>query len=240
MRRGVVATVLAIAALVASASAEAQRGRSNGIRSDGPHARDWTRTARHTSEGFVVGNPDARVKLVEYLSPGCAECVQFAAEALEPLFRGYVRRGQVSVEYRSLTLNAFDLAATFLARCAAPAAYFDMTHDLLGRQADWLGRANTLTEEQRDELRALPMFQAVQRLVPMIGLDRIAQRNGLDRNAQRACLADEAAFERLNALQQAARAQGIASAPVFFVNGERQQATRWSELEPALRAALGD
>lgn len=242
MRRGgIVAAVLAVAALlVAAAPAEAQRRASRGIRSDGPHQRDWTRAARATEAGFVIGNPDARVKLVEYLSPGCADCVRFAADAIEPLFQGYVRRGLVSVEYRSVTLNAFDLAATFLSRCAPPATFFDLTHALLARQADWVGRANALSEDQRNELRALPMFEATRRLVPMIGLDRIAQRGGLDRDAQRACLADRAAFDRLNLLQQEAREQGITSVPVFFVNGERQQATGWTALEPVIRAALGD
>ncbi|GAA4825342.1 hypothetical protein GCM10023232_24120 [Sphingosinicella ginsenosidimutans] len=232
--------VLALAALVAMPAAEAQRGRSQGIRSDGPGRRDWTQTAMRTPEGFRIGDPDARVKLVEYLSPACADCVRFAADSDDALFRGYVRRGQVSVEYRNVTLNAFDLAATFLARCARPAGYFDMTHYLLAHQADWMGRANGLSEAQRNELRALPMFQAVQRLVPMIGLDRIAQRFGLDRNAQQACLADQAAFDRLTALQQAAQQQNVGAPPAFFVNGERQTGTRWAEIEPSIRAALGD
>lgn len=232
--------LLALVALAASPAADAQRGRSQGIRSDGPGRRDWTQTAMRTPEGFLMGDPDARVKLIEYISPACTDCVRFAADSADALFQGYVRRGQVSVEYRNVTLNAFDLAATFLARCARPGAYFDMTHYLLAHQADWMGRANGLSEAQRNELRALPMFQAVQRLVPMLGLDRVGQRFGLDRDAQQACLADQAAFDRLNALQQAAQQQNVAGAPVFFINGERQQATRWAELEPRLRAALGD
>lgn len=240
MARRAVSAMLALVALVLAPAAHAQRGRSQGVRSDGPAQRDWTRTATPTAEGFVLGDPDARVKLVEYISPACADCVRFAADADDQLFQGYVRRGRVSIEYRNLTLNAFDLAATFLARCARPTSYFEMTHYLLAHQADWMGRANALTEAQRDELRALPMFQAVGRLVPMLGLDRIGQRHGLDRNAQQACLADQAAFDRLNALQQAARQQNIAGAPTFFINGERQQATRWAELAPRLRAALGD
>jgi len=239
MGRRAILAMLALA-VFAAAPADAQRGRSQGSRSDGPRQRDWTRTAIHTPEGFLMGDPDARVKLVEYISPACTDCVRFAADSGDSLFQGYVRRGQISVEYRNVTLNAFDLAATFLARCAQPTAYFDMTHYLLAHQADWMGRANGLSEAQRNELRTLPMFQAVQRLVPMLGLDRVGERHGLDRNAQQACLADQTAFDRLNALQQTARQQNVTSAPVFFINGERQQATRWAEIEPRIRAALGD
>jgi hypothetical protein len=232
--------IAAAAAILVASGADAQRGRSRGIRSDGPHQRDWTRTATATPEGFRLGNPDARVKLVEYLSPACADCVRFAADAGERLFGRYVRYGQVSVEYRNVTLNAFDLAATFLARCARPAAYFDMTHYLLAHQADWMGRANRLDEAARDELRRLPMFDAMPRLAPLLGLDRIAARHGLDRDAQQACLADRAAFDRLNALQQEVRGRNLATLPAFLIDDRPVTATNWAALEPMLRAAMGE
>ena len=214
----------------------AQRTRSEGIRSDGPEGRNWTETVVRTPEGgFRMGNPNASVKLVEYVSLTCPHCAEFAAQGGERLFQQHVRSGRVSVEYRNFTLNGFDLAAAFLSRCAAPRQYFTMSHYLLLHQPEWLGRSQSLTDAQRAELRSATPIQAMQRLVPMLGLDRIAARHGINAAQQRACLADQAQLDRLGQMQQAAAGLGVGGTPTFFINGQLTQAHHWAEIEPLLR-----
>ena len=59
-------------------------------------ATDWSRTVVATPEGgMAMGNPRAKVTLVEYASLACPHCRQFAAEAMTPLKAGYVRSGKV-------------------------------------------------------------------------------------------------------------------------------------------------
>jgi protein-disulfide isomerase len=186
-----------------------------------------------------MGNPDARVKLVEYLSLACADCVRFTAQGGEGLFQNYVRRGQVSVEYRNVPLNGFDMAGAAISRCGSPRDYFDLTHYLLGNQPRWLARADTLSEAQRNELRGMDRLAAIQRVAELLGLDDIATRQGINRERIRSCLADPAIIDRFTAAQQAASQAGVTGLPGFFVNGQRQEATNWSQLEPQLRAALG-
>jgi protein-disulfide isomerase len=231
---------LALAALPA-AGAFAQRnvneiGPGGERRSNGPEGHNWLRVAARTPEGgFRVGNPNARVKVVEYLSLTCPHCAEFAHEAGERLFQDYVRSGRVSIEYRNFVLNAYDLAAAFITRCAAPTEYFEMSHELLGTQPRWMGRMQALTDAQRAELRGLPPLQAMQRIVSMLGLEAIATGHGITPARQRTCLADQAALDEIGTMHQAAAAMGVTGTPTFFINGQMAQVNTWAGIEPLLR-----
>ena len=235
--RHFIATAAALAAAAAALVPASAQRRSEGVRSDGPDRRDWTNTASRTAEGgFRMGNPDAPVKVIEYLSLTCPHCAEFAAQGGERLFQSYVRNGRVSIEYRNYTLNAYDLAAAFLSRCAAPREYFNMTHYLLGHQPQWMGRMQGLTDAQRAELRAMTPIQAMQRLAQMLGLDAIAARHGITPAEQRACLADQAALDRIGQMMQAAqREHNVSGTPTFVINGRIADTNNWAGIEPLLR-----
>src|SRR5205085_7269252 len=64
-------------------------------------AADWTKTVIATPEGgFRMGNPRAKVRLVEYGSLTCPHCRHFAATATGPL-KAYVKSGRLSFDYRT-------------------------------------------------------------------------------------------------------------------------------------------
>lgn len=225
-------TTLAAAALaVPAATAFAQPARS------APAQRDWTQNVAATPEGgFRMGNPDARVKVIEYLSLACPHCASFAEQSGPRLLSNYVRTGRVSLEYRNILINAPDVAAAVLTRCAAPRAYFAMSHELLRTQPQWLARMNAVTEAQRGELRGLGPMQLVQRLVPILGLDRVAARHGLTPAAQRACLSNQANLDRIEAMQTEANSRyGVTGTPTFVINGRVADTNVWSGIEPLLR-----
>jgi protein-disulfide isomerase len=226
---------LAMLALPA-ADGDAQR-RSQGRRGDGPDRVDWTDTAVRTAEGGIrIGNPAARVKLVEYVSLTCDHCANFAAQGGERLFQDYVRRGVVSVEYRNYVRDAYDLAAAMVARCASPRRYFDLSHELLGSQPRWMGRVSALTDAQRGELRGMTPLQATQRVVTLLQLEPVARRHGVDAARLRGCLADQGAIDRIIAMRRDADAAGVTGTPTFLVNGSRVEVNTWATIEPLLRA----
>ena len=228
----------ALAALPAAGFSQRNTGEQRGgeRRSNGPEGRNWVETAVRTPEGgFRVGNPNARIKVVEYLSLTCPHCAEFAHQAGESLFQDYVRSGRVSVEYRNYVLNAYDLAAAFITRCAAPREYFSMSHELLGTQPRWMGRMQSLTDAQRSELRSLPPLQAMQRIVAMLGLEAVATRHGISPARQRTCLADQAALDQIGAMHQAAEGAGVTGTPTFFINGQMAPVNNWAGIEPLLR-----
>ncbi|HWT13282.1 MAG TPA: thioredoxin domain-containing protein [Allosphingosinicella sp.] len=201
--------------------------------------RDWSQVVVRTPEGgFRMGNPGAPVKVVEYLSLTCPHCASFAEQGAPALIQNYVRSGRVSLEYRNFVLNAYDLAASFLSRCAAPQDYFALNHAILGSQSEWMGRVENLTAEQRRQLQGLQPIQGMQRIVALTGLDAIAARHGISAAEARACLSDQAALDRIIQIRQAGEAAGVNGTPSFAINGRLADHVHdWESLEPLLTAA---
>ena len=227
MRRALL--VAALAALALPAPALAQPAAQ-------PRQRDWTQVVSPTAEGgFRMGNPQAPVRLVEFLSLTCPHCADFSRTGT-PRLMNYVRSGRVSLEYRNFVLNGLDLAAAFLSRCATPQNYFPLTHAILAGQQQWVGRMQALTAAQQGEMEGQPPLETMRRVVAASGLDAIAARHGISAPQQRACLASQAGLDRVIQMQQAGARYGVSGTPTFAINGRIAGSVHdWASLEPLLR-----
>lgn len=195
---------------------------------------DWSARVQATAEGgYRMGNPDAPVQLVEFLSLTCSHCADFAGEAL-PQLKEQVRAGRVSVEYRNYVLNHYDAAAAILSRCASPAKYFALTEALLAEQDRWAAKIDALTPAQRAEIEVAPTPASVRRTAELLGLREIAARHGVTRAAADACLSDPARIEQLMVMNRSAEQLGIDATPSFILNGTVIGAQTWSSLQPVL------
>jgi protein-disulfide isomerase len=225
------ATVLAPAASAAPASQSAGK----------PAARvDWSAQVRPTPEGgFVMGNPFAPVKLVEYGSLTCGHCAHFAHQAMAPLMQNYVRNGVVSFEYRNFILNGLDVAASLVARCGGAATFFPMADKLYANQETWMGRVSALTDAQKAKLNALPEAERLAHIAETVGLTALAAEHGIAPAQAKRCLSDQAALEELSRMAEAASNIGVQGTPTFFLNGTNIGPHDWSTLEPILREAAG-
>ena len=67
--------------------------------------------------GYLMGNPKANVKLIEFGSMTCPHCAEFEEQRGEQLIDTYVKSGRVSYEFRNFVRDPFDLAASLIARC---------------------------------------------------------------------------------------------------------------------------
>jgi protein-disulfide isomerase len=200
--------------------------------------RDWSRVVAQTPEGgFRMGNPEAAIRIVEFVWLTCPHCAHFAEEGAPQLIRDHVRSGRVSLEYRNFVLNAYDLAAALLSRCAAPEDYFALNHAILGSQSQWVGRVESLSADQRQQLQNLQPIQGMQRIVAWTGLDAIAARHGITAAEARTCLANQAGLDRIIQMREAGNAAGVNGTPSFAINGRMAEAHDWATLEPLLRAA---
>lgn len=54
-------------------------------------------------EGAFLGNPEAKVLLIEYADMQCPFCAQYASDVFPALVDEYVRPGEVRMEFRGLT-----------------------------------------------------------------------------------------------------------------------------------------
>ncbi|HLL32217.1 MAG TPA: thioredoxin domain-containing protein [Allosphingosinicella sp.] len=231
------ALYLALAALAGAAAAPAGAAPA---RKAAPARADWSRTVVATPEGgFRMGNPAARVKLVEYGSLTCSHCASFALSGMAPLVGTYVRSGKVSYEYRNYILNGLDVAATLVARCGGPGRFFQVADKLYSTQAQWMGRATALSQAQKEQLNGLPEVRQLAPIADAVGLTVLAAQHGISPARARRCLSDQAAVNRLLAMAQAAEAHGVSRTPTFFFNGANIGTQSWATLEPILREAAG-
>lgn len=72
-------------------------------------------------EGLVLGDPDAKVELVEYGDLQCPVCKQFAEDILPPVIEKQVRAGEVKVAFRNFPIIGPQSAPAGAAALAAGA-----------------------------------------------------------------------------------------------------------------------
>jgi protein-disulfide isomerase len=241
MRTALWLAALATGALACASGAEAATQRKPATARKAPAGKDWRRTVSLTPEGgFRMGNPAAKVKLVEYGSMTCPHCAAFSREAGPALVSSYVRTGRVSYEFRNFVLNGLDVTATLLARCGGPVRFFALTDRFYATQSEWVAKLGALTQAQKDELKALPEGQRLGRLADLSGLTQLAAQGGVPAARGKQCLADEAALNRLGQMAEtAASTHQVQGTPTFLVNGAKVPAADWAELEPHIRNAGG-
>lgn len=200
---------------------------------------DWTQTVVQTPEGgFRMGNPDAKVKLVEFASLTCSHCRDFHKES-GTLKTNYIKSGQVSLEYRPFMLNIYDFAATKLAICEGPERFFTWTNELYGNAEAWITPFTKLTEADINPLRSLPPAEQIKGLAQAGKLNEFAKARGLPGAKFDACMADAASFEALTKRQQAAvDTYQVQGTPTFLLNGKKIEGTTWAQIEPQIKSAL--
>lgn len=198
-------------------------------------ARDWTATVTKTAAGaYVLGNPAAPVKLVEYASYSCPHCAAFAAESGAVLKGRMIKSGSTSLEVRNYIRDAPDLAAAIVARCTGPKRFFPTSDAIFTQQPLWLPRAIDFQQDNALRLAGYSDLARLRAIADGSGLSGIGRAAGLTDAALDACFADQAEVNRIIAMTQAAT--GITGTPGFLVNGKHVNIFTWTGLQPILRA----
>ncbi len=233
MKRFLVAAMVTAAALSGGPSVAAAPAKK------AVAARDWTKTVVATPQGgFRMGNPAAKVKLVEYGSLTCPHCADFSQSSAAPM-AAMVRSGKLSFEFRNYVLNAVDITASLIARCGGPGNFFPAIERMYAAQPRWMARLEAMTPAQQNSLQALPAGGRLARIADIGGLTQIGAANGITPQQAKKCLGDGAALQGLAKMYEAATALGVDGTPTFFINGSKVHAHGWSELEPLIRKAGG-
>ena len=202
---------------------------------------DWTKVTTATPEGgFRVGNPDAKVKLLEFASLTCPHCKDFQAEAMPTILGKYVASGNVSYEFRNFVLNGPDYAASMLARCQGPDSFFGLLGAFFNDQATWVQPFISMSDADNKRLSALPEDQQIAALATIGKLDEYVRARGITKAKFDQCLSDKTQLNKLADLRkQAVDTYKLTGTPGFIINGVTQDGVfTWAELEPKLKAAL--
>ena len=201
---------------------------------------DWQHMVSATADGgFRIGNPKAKIAIVEYGSLTCPHCRHFAETAMKPLLENYVHAGKASFEFRTFVLNPTDRAATLIARCGGPSRFFPIAEKLYATQLEWGDKVRDLPEAEVNRIDALPQSQQMLTIANLSGLFPVAAAHGISRAKAEACLKDEAAANALTKFEQESEDAGVPGTPYILVNGTPTKAFDWTSLEPYLKDAGG-
>ena len=203
-----------------------------------PQGQNWNDVVNVSEEGgYIVGNPDAPLKLVEYASHTCGACAHFAQTGKAPLKNDYISTGVVSFEQRNLVRDTFDLVIATLVRCGA-----NENMQPLSDQA-WQNFNEVMNTAQQNNQAinaagSLPLEQRMVAIGEASGIIDFFSARGLSADQARTCLADidniEAIAERS---QQQAQELEVIGTPTFFLNGRRLEGNQWPQIEVALQEA---
>lgn len=197
---------------------------------------NWTTTVTETDGGHLIGNPEAKDKLIEFVSYTCSHCANFARGGDNALNLAYIGSGKMQVEVRHIVRDPVDLVAAMLTHCGEPSK-FRMNHSAFMLSQDtWLPIAAKATPAQQ-ALWSGPNKAAGRRaLASSLGFYKIMERRGYRRPDVDRCLADNAkAADLAYNTRKDATNYGIQGTPSFVLNGELlQDVHNWPTLEKAL------
>jgi protein-disulfide isomerase len=163
-----------------------------------------------------LGNPKAKVQVLEYASASCPHCAHFN-ETVFPAFKAkYIDTGRVQYTLKEFITDPAEVAAAgFLtARCGGRAKYFTILDQVFRSQPQW--RAGDIG-----------------RVITEVGV-----RNGLTEAQVNSCLTDPAALQALNERADAAvEKDKIRSTPSLVVNGKLLDGVELADLDKAIAAA---
>ncbi|ALR19486.1 MULTISPECIES: thioredoxin domain-containing protein [Sphingobium] len=204
-----------------------------------PAGTSWADTVNETPDGyFVMGNPDAKLKLVEYGSFTCSHCRDFSAEASEEI-RNIVNTGKMSYEFRTFVRDPIDISTALLAACGGKDVFYPLSEQFFANQNAMFEKAQALGDDKYQQLMSAPPQQRFGQLAGALGLVDFAKQRGISEDQAKQCLANTAAAEKLAKGVQAANEQyKIEGTPSFLINGVLvDNVANWASLQPKLKEA---
>lgn len=201
---------------------------------------NWNNTITDTADGWhVLGNPEAGMKLIEFVSYTCSHCSHFETQGGDAIKIAYIAPGKASLEVRHVLRDPVDIVSALLANCGAKEKFFLNHTTILRQQSKWLGRLQKLGPASIARWRSGPMPERFRAIANDAGFYDLMQSRGYTRQQINACLADPAKAQALVERSNASNTQfGIKSTPSFAINGALlDEVHDWAALKPALAAA---
>lgn len=161
----------------------------------------WASVADPQTDDMALGNPKAKVTVIEYASVGCPHCADWNAKVFPALKAKYVDKGKVRFVVREMTTGDAAVAAAgfMLARCAGPAKYFDVVDQIYRRQGSMYAQGASRGAVLAD----------------------IAKSEGMSDDAFKDCIDTQGNLDALNArVARHVDEDKVTSTPTFFVNGK--------------------
>ena len=201
---------------------------------------NWNAVVARTPSGtHVLGNPNAKVKLGEYVSYTCSHCAEFHTASEAPLRLKYVQSGAVAVEINHVLRDPVDATIAQLVNCG-PSSKFLINHSMFLRsQSKWIQGLARSTPAQRNRWYTGDRATRMRAVASDFHFYDMMATRGYDRMTLDKCINDNALAERLAAISAASDKLGVDHTPSFTLNGQLLVGTNgWDLLEPQIAARL--
>lgn len=168
-----------------------------------------------------LGNPDAKVTVIEYASFTCPHCAAFHADSFKKLKADFIDPGLIHFVNREIYFDRPGLWAGITARCGdnAESRYFGIIDMIYDQQSQWARQENGADI--------------------VASLRKIGKTAGLTDGDLDQCFSDGARAEALWAtFLKNSEADGIRSTPSFVINGELYSNMPYSEMKALIEDAL--
>lgn len=151
---------------------------------------------------MALGDPNAPVKVIEYMSMTCPHCAHFHENTFEAIKTKYVDTGKVYFVLREFPFpqDTASLAAFMLARCTTEDKFFPFVSTLLKQQRTWAAPTD-------GDVRGA-----------MLQMSKLA---GFTQETFDACLTNAKLAGDVSAVRdRGAQEFGVQSTPTFLINGK--------------------
>lgn len=211
-----------------------------------PAGTQWIDVVSKTEEGgYLIGNPDAPIRLIEYGSVTCSHCAEFQEESGDELQSKYIASGQMNFEFRNFLLNPYDIPISILTRCSGEGAYLALTDQFYANQRVVLEAMSKTDPSVMETALKKPEGERFFALAQAMGVIDFFKARGVSEDQAKACLSDpKNAKELIDMTELAADPGGkykVSGTPSFFLNGAQleMQATPsvWTQVKTALQNA---
>jgi len=153
------------------------------------------------SQDMSLGSADAKVTVIEYVSPTCPHCATWYKEVFPGFKKKYVDTGKVRYVMREMPIHgAVDYAVFMLARCAGKERYFNVVD----------GAWNSLGELLADQRQQRQWIM------------RLGASAGMSEADTDKCISDKKVLEQMNArVEKSAKEFTVEYTPTFVINGKK-------------------
>lgn len=206
---------------------------------EAPAGTEWRDVVSKTEEnGYVIGNPEAPIKLVEYASLMCGACAAFEDEAYAEIIEDYVGSGRVSFEIRNFLIRPQGIPLAILTRCGPDESYPALTEQVFKNQGAIF---ETMQSADPDRMQTLFNNAAENGYVEIaqgLGLIEFFKARGISEDQANACLADPArAQELIDLTEKGSKEFKVEGTPSFFINNVQVEYSGWANLKGKLQEA---
>jgi protein-disulfide isomerase len=201
-----------------------------------PQGKAWTDVVSKTEAGgYKMGNPDAKLQLLEFGAISCPGCAQFSVQSTEELHE-IVNTGAVAFEYRPFLVHGVqDIPGFLLAQCSGPEAFFPLTEQLYAEQESWLSKISTVTQADQQAMQKMSPAEISLLLGTKMGLIDFVKSRGISEDQAKACLTDKAAIDALIKLtEKGSKDDGVGGTPFFKLNGAKVDGGSWNVVKGKL------